>query len=161
MRSLRTILTAVLTGITSLGGASRAFAQDGSADAMAVVKRLFDGMRAGDSAVVRSVFHPKARLLSSSVQNGKPILAIEASPDNFVRAVGAPHTQVYDERIWNEKVMVDGPLASIWVDYAFYLGDKFSHCGIDHFLLGRDDQGRWSIVELADTRRTVGCKPSP
>ncbi len=37
---------------------------DAKPDVMAVVRRLFDGMRAGDSAMVRSVFHPQLRMLS-------------------------------------------------------------------------------------------------
>jgi hypothetical protein len=129
-------------------------AQDQKRDVMAVVQRLFDGMRAGDSAVVRSVFHPQVRMLTASTgPDGKPRLSVQTSADGFVRAVGTPHPQVWDEKIWNEKVELDGPLASVWVDYSFYAGPTRSHCGIDHFLLHRNEAGEWKIVELADTRR--------
>lgn len=126
---------------------------------VAVVKRLFDGMRAGDSAMVRSVFHPQARMVNvSRGSDGAVRMRVESAVDGFVKAVGTPHPVVWDERFWNEKVEVDGPLASVWVDYAFYAGDKFSHCGIDHFLMVRSDSGAWQILSLADTRRTEGCK---
>ncbi|MGQ0649042.1 MAG: nuclear transport factor 2 family protein [Gemmatimonadaceae bacterium] len=128
-------------------------AQDAKRDVLVVVARLFDGMRAGDSAIVRSVFHPQVRMLTSLMRGGKPVLTIETGADAFVKAVGTPHPQVWDERIWNEKVELDGSLASVWTNYAFYLGDKLSHCGIDHFLLARSDAGEWKIIELADTRR--------
>jgi hypothetical protein len=53
-------------------------------------------------------------------------------------------------------VHVDGPLAVVWTDYAFFAGQKFSHCGVDAFQLARTPAG-WRIVALADTRKTEGC----
>lgn len=131
-------------------------AQDANAQVLAVVKRLFDGMRAGDSAMVRSVFHKDVRLISAGTRDGKTNVRIEQSVDEFVKAVGSPHAEPWDERTSNEKVMIDGPVASVWTDYTFHLGTKLSHCGIDHFLL-LNEEGVWRIIELADTRRTTGC----
>lgn len=72
----------------------------------------------------------------------------------------APHDAVWDERIWDTQVRIDGNLASVWTKYAFYLGPQFSHCGIDHFLLFRRAEG-WKIIHLADTRRREGCEMPP
>ena len=135
-------------------GAARA--QDAKADVMAVVKRLFDGMRAGDSAMVRSVFHSNVRLITVGTRDGRTDVRIESSADDFAKAVGTPHAEQWDERISNEKVAIDGPLASVWTDYSFHLGGKFSHCGIDHFLLVKETDA-WKVIELADTRRKEGC----
>jgi hypothetical protein len=131
-------------------------AQDAQGEVLAVVKRLFDGMRAGDSAMVRSVFHKDIRMISVGTRDGKTNVRIEGSVDEFANAVGTKHAEVWDERTSNEKVMIDGPLASVWTDYTFHLGSKLSHCGIDHFLLLKED-GAWKIIELSDTRRTAGC----
>jgi hypothetical protein len=139
----------------------RGHAQSADPAVTAVVRRLFDGMRAGDSAVVRSVFHPSARMVSVSERGGQRRTNIEASIDGFVKAVGTPRPEPLDERIWNERVFIDGALASVWVDYALYIGPRFSHCGVDHFLMVRDDAGAWKIIELADTRRTEGCTQRP
>lgn len=133
-------------------------ASDDGKAVMAVVTRLFDGMRKGDSSIVRSVFDPRVRMITVSNRNGVRRTTIETSADNFAKAIGTPHTDVYDERIANARINVDGDLASVWVDYGFFLGNKFSHCGIDHFLLVRGDSGAWLIVELSDTRRTTGCE---
>lgn len=150
-----------LAGVTTLPRAARAQAMAEAKPAIiAVVQRLFDGMRAGDSAMVRSVFHPQVRMLSAGkAKEGNLRLNVETSADGFVKAVGTPHPQRWDERFSNERVEIDAPLASVWVDYTFHLGDKFSHCGIDHFLLVQGDDGKWSIISLADTRRTTGCTP--
>jgi hypothetical protein len=51
---------------------------------------------------------------------------------------------------------VDGNLAMVWAYYEFDTGDKFSHCGVDSFQLGRTDAG-WKILLLADSRRRPGC----
>lgn len=126
-----------------------------SSAVMAVVHRLFDGMRAHDSAMVRSVFSPGARLISTGVRNGAPVIQDEAA-DGFVSAVGKPSTDVWDERIHDPIVQVDGGLATVWVQYSFYLNDTFSHCGVDAFMLAKAGDG-WKIVSLGDTRRREGC----
>jgi len=147
-----------LAFLVMIPAAARAQAT-GTADraaVLAVVRRLFDGMRAGDSAVVRAQFHPRAILWSALVRNGVPEVRFD-SLSEFARAVGTPHPEVWDERISNEVVQLDGPVATVWVDYSFYLGSRFSHCGIDAFQLARSETG-WKIVSLADTRRRDGCK---
>jgi hypothetical protein len=133
-------------------------ASDDSRNVLAVVTRLFDGMRAGDSSIVRSVFDPRVRMITVSMRNGARRTTLENGADNFAKAVGTPHPDVWDERIANPRVQLDGDLASVWVDYAFFAGPKFSHCGVDHFLLTRNESGAWLILELADTRRTTGCE---
>jgi hypothetical protein len=126
---------------------------------LAVVQRLFDGMRAGDSAAVRSVFHPRALFAGALEQQGTAQVRFE-DPDEFIKAVGTPHEQVWDERTRNEVVHQDGTLAAVWMDYSFYVGDQFSHCGVDAFLLAREGVD-WKIVSLADTRRRQGCLDQP
>jgi 2-iminobutanoate/2-iminopropanoate deaminase len=135
--------------------AARAQAPDERAAVLRVVERLFDGMRTGDSAMVRSTFHPNAQLATAVVRQGNAIVEIDTL-ESFIRAVGTPHDQVWDERLSNTSVEVDGTLASVWTDYSFYLGDKFSHCGVDAFQLAKAG-GEWRIVALADTRRRQGC----
>lgn len=123
----------------------------------AVVVRMFDGMRTRDTVALRSVFGPNARLQAAMVrQDGTPLLD-EDSVDSFVRAVGEPSDVTWDERVDAWHVRIDGPLALVTVDYSFYAGPRFSHCGIDAFQLFRGPDG-WKIFQLADTRRRTGCR---
>ncbi len=124
---------------------------------MAAVEAMFDAMRAGDSAAMRAVLHPAATGASVSVREGVPTLTREASLDGFVQAVGTPHEEVWDERIWDAEVRVDGNLATAWMKYAFYMGDQFSHCGVDAFQLFKGEDG-WKVFHVADTRRREGCE---
>ena len=125
------------------------------AEVLAVMKRLFDAMRVGDSAAARAVFHPNAQLGSAVVRDGAPEVRLD-SPATFLKAIGTPHTEVWDERTSGEIVHVDGPLAVLWTRYAFYAGSKFSHCGVNAFQMARTAAG-WRIVSLIDTRQRTGC----
>jgi hypothetical protein len=130
------------------------------AEALGVVKKLFDAMRAGDSAAVRAVFHPQAQLSSALIgRDGAPQVRID-SLSSFLKAVGTPHAEVWDERTSGEVVHLDGPLAVVWTRYAFYAGTKFSHCGVDAFQIARTSAG-WRIVSLIDTRQRTGCPEQP
>lgn len=147
---------AIAVGLGALP--ARALAQaDEEAAVMAVVEAMFDAMRAGDSTAFRAVLHPSATGASAFVREGQPTLARETSLEGFVQAVGAPHDQVWDERIWDAEVRIDGLLATVWTPYAFYLGDELSHCGLDAFQLFKGDDG-WKVFHIADTRRREGCE---
>jgi ketosteroid isomerase-like protein len=128
-------------------------------EVLAVVRQFFDGMRAKDTAAIRALTHPSARLLGAG-PNREGTLRVEETPmDRFLQIVGsAPGT--LDEKIWDPEVRVDGDLATVWTQYAFYYDGNFSHCGVDAFQLARTADG-WKVVQIADTRRTAGCPTPP
>ena len=129
-----------------------AYAQPDEAEVRAVIDRLFDGMRAGDSTMVRSVLHEEALMARAGSQG------LRIGPtDGFVRAVGTPHDEVWDERIWDVHISIDGRLASAWMEFAFFLGDMLSHCGVNSMQLYQTDEG-WKIIYLADTNRPPTCE---
>jgi hypothetical protein len=121
----------------------------------AVVRGIFDAMRAGDSARIRAAFHPNAQLATSAMRQGAPVVQFD-SVGAFVHAVGTPHEEVWDERLRSETVRLDAGLASVWTEYSFYAGQRFSHCGVNSFHLVRTAEG-WKILSLVDTRRRQGC----
>lgn len=135
-----------------------AYAAD-SAAIREVVSRLFDGMRTRDTASMRTLFHDSVAMRSVSYRQGKPVVESDGLGDWFKGVAGAPPDKVLDERLGPAEIRVDGNLASVWAYYEFYLSDKFSHCGVDSFQLGRTDAG-WKIILLADSRRRQGCSQS-
>lgn len=127
-------------------------------DVRSTLDELFDGMRAGDSAAVRAVFHEEARLMTAlGPSDTSTVQATEV--DRFVEAVGQPRDEEWDERIWDVEIRIDGPLASAWVPYAFYVGSERSHCGVNAVQLVRHKSG-WKILQLTDTRRQT-CDVPP
>jgi hypothetical protein len=123
---------------------------------MESVNKVFAGMAAGDSALVSSVFTRDAMLVTVTSSDGKPGLRTEGI-QKFLNAIGSPHEQTWNEPIWDAKINVDGNLAHVWTKYAFYLGNQFSHCGVDSFSLIKGDDGKYRIFHLIDTRQKEGC----
>ncbi len=118
----------------------------------ATIERLFEGMRKGDSTLVRSTFYKNARLQTALTdKTGKPILH-DDSIDAFVKAVGTPHTEQWDERLQSYEIRIDDNLATVWTPYEFYIDQKFSHKGVNAFQLFRSEVG-WKIIHITDTRR--------
>lgn len=131
-------------------------AAEQNAEVMATVDALFEAMAAKDTAALAAVFHPDARLASTAIRDGRPV--VSGSPiEEFVRAVGSA-TADLDERLGPADVKVDGPLATVWTPYAFFADGDFSHCGVNAFQLVRTDRG-WKILQITDTRRRDGCPP--
>ena len=122
----------------------------------ATVLKMFAGMRAGDSALVRSVLAPGTRLVSVSTGPDGDVKTTETPLSKFLASIGTPHPEVWDERISGGKAEVEGDLGTYWCQYAFYVGNKFSHCGVDAFQLIRTKKG-WQIFQIADTRRKENC----
>lgn len=121
------------------------------------VLTLFDGMRASDADIIKKVFVEAPDMYTvAKNKEGKTILR-KGDFENFLKSVGTPHEKMYDEPIWNTEVKIDGDLAYVWTDYAFYLGKDFSHCGVDAFSLVKQDN-QWKIFHLTDTRRKDDCK---
>nr|WP_276904386.1 nuclear transport factor 2 family protein [Pedobacter kyonggii] len=138
--------------------ATNTFAQSDEESAIKkTINNLFTGMKDGDSTLTRTAFAPAAIMQTIVNKEGKVNIRKE-SVNDFIKFIGTPHQEKYDERIVFTKILIDGPLASVWTDYKFYLGEKFSHCGVNSFQLVKGDQG-WQIVYIIDTRRKEGCNP--
>lgn len=119
------------------------------------IQQLFEGMRTGDTLLIDDIFAPHAQLLTVIEKEGEVSLQ-EVSLDRFRAAVASPHEEVWDERIKSYEIKIDDRLASAWTPYEFYLGKKFSHCGVNAFQLYKNEDG-WKILVITDTRRLQDC----
>lgn len=120
------------------------------------ITAFFDGMRRADSTAVRRTLASGAVFHVINSRSGQTRLQPE-NPSDFVKAVGTPHQEVWDERISFDKILIDANLASVWTPYEFYLDSKFSHCGYNSFQLVKLTEG-WHIAHVIDTRRKEQCK---
>lgn len=132
------------------------FAAD-SAAVHQVVTNVFTGMRTRDTTLMRGQFHPSATMRSAAWdRTARAVIEEDGVNDWLTGVAGAPAALVLDERLGPPVIHVDGNLATLWVYYEFWAGDRFSHCGADVFTLGRTAEG-WKIVFVADSRRRTGC----
>ena len=152
MRVRLVLSLALLLALTAFTlGTTPVAAQSPEDEVRAVIDKLFDGMRAGDSTMVSSTFY-KGALMGRAMDEGYGARPVTG----FINMVGTPHDEVWDERIWDVKIMVDQRLASAWMEYAFYLGKNLHHCGVNSMQFYKTDEG-WKITYLADTNRGTNC----
>jgi hypothetical protein len=117
----------------------------------AVVEKFFEGFNAKDTTAMRShLFGDFTLFTSVTNQQGQPVARAEKGAD-FMKAIGGAPVKLL-EKIFEPVVLVEDGLANVWVRYEFYADDKYSHCGIDSFLLVKTVNG-WKIAQIADTRR--------
>lgn len=133
-----------------------AAAQNAEDAVKAPIQALFDGMRKGDTTLVSSAFAPNAIMQTISKTKDGSTTVRTTELKNFISFVAQRHAEAPDERISFESIKIDGDLAIAWTPYKFYLGDKFSHCGVNSFQLVRLN-GAWKIQYIIDTRRKEGC----
>lgn len=131
-------------------------AQNDEQDIKKAIMTMFDGMRAGDSAMVHSVFAEEVAFQRVQETRDGKVRLISSDFNNFLKAVGTPHDKVWDERIEFGPILIDGKMASVWTPFKFYLGDQFSHCGVNSFRLYKTEAG-WKIFHLVDTNRRDNC----
>ena len=118
---------------------------------------LFRAMELGDSSLARNCF--ASQVTTATVSRDKAnatVIRHEDSVAGFMKAIGTPHRETWYEEIWDLEIRIDGDFAQAWCDYAFYVDNNFSHCGVDAFHLVREN-GAWKIFHLADTRRKTPC----
>ncbi|HEY4305044.1 MAG TPA: nuclear transport factor 2 family protein [Gemmatimonadaceae bacterium] len=156
IRALR--IAHLLVGATLLLAASTmtARAQSDTAAVLATANNVFKAMHDRDTVLLKSVFDTSARLVGVS-RRGTPAVTT-MTPMRFGAAImGAKAGDVWNEKMINPEVRIDGNIAQVWGDYTFHINNTFSHCGIDAFMLVKVGD-TWKITQLADTERKDGCK---
>jgi hypothetical protein len=128
------------------------------ADARGVIDTFFEGFHKGDTLIMKSVMAENLPTQTVfTTKDGKNMIQDGVGAD-FLKAIGSrPADQVWDERLLDYKVQIDGNLAHVWTPYEFWYNGQFSHCGANAFTLAKFDDG-WKIVHLIDSRRRSSCK---
>ncbi|MEZ4794846.1 MAG: nuclear transport factor 2 family protein [Flavobacteriaceae bacterium] len=126
-------------------------------DAKQIIDTFFEGFHDGDTLKMKSVMVdnlPSQTVFTS--KEGVPKI-IEGDMSEFLKAIAVrPADQVWEERLLEYQVQIDGNLAHVWTPYEFWLNGGFSHCGANAFTLAKTEAG-WKIVHLIDSRRREGC----
>ncbi|HSJ09022.1 MAG TPA: nuclear transport factor 2 family protein [Longimicrobiales bacterium] len=154
---MRRILLSVLAVIAITLAAAPSDARAQASDEQAVrdvVKKLFDGMRAADTVMMKSTLAPQVQMFGIG-QDGA--ITVEGAGNWLANIAQIPAGTVVDEVLHDVEVRIDGPLAIVWTYYDLFVGPTFRHCGYDAFTLLKTG-GEWKIVAVADTRRREGCR---
>ena len=144
----------VLVFLTIVGLTFSMFGQTVEEDVMKPINLLFDGMAKADTSIIRKAFARNVVMKVVSIKRTK-----EEKLEDFLVQIANKKNGSADwiEKLYNTEIRIDGNLAHVWTEYSFFVGEEFSHCGVDSFALIKLD-GSWKIVYLMDTRRKEGCK---
>lgn len=156
---LALLATALLAGLIVAPVPARAqtAAPDSSAQAVAeTAQRFFDAMAARDTTALLDVLHPDAVLVAIGPDGTAQVQ--DGDIREWVRSVGQGGGPWRERFLEKPRVEVDGSLATVWARYDFYLGDQFSHCGMDAFQLVRAGDS-WRLLVVTFTVEMVGCEP--
>jgi hypothetical protein len=131
-------------------------AQSDRVQVQAVIEQLFDGMRAKNTEMIAASFSSEA-IMQTIAPTESGFQVSNGSVSDFIKRIGeTPAETNLDERILEYEIKIDGPMATAWTPYEFYVNGNFSHCGVNSFQLVKLVEG-WKIVYIIDTRRKEPC----
>lgn len=147
MRKIITITILTLTICLNI------FAQtDDQKSAIAVIDRLWEGMRLKNAEMIKSVFTAEGQLVAiDKPRDGKGLSKTRVfSAEAFAKNISEAKAPEFLEKMPAPDVKIYGDLAIVTGRYTFYVGDKFSHCGTNTFNLIRTETA-WKVVNGAST----------
>lgn len=146
------LLFILITGITS-----SLYAQSSAeAEVQATIETLFEGMLEANGDKIAGTFQPDA-IMQTIVKNEEgEVMVRNGNLEAFVNSIGSAEPGRLNEKIGGYEIKIDGELASAWTPYEFYVGEDFSHCGVNSFQLMKTEDG-WKIFHIVDTRRQDNC----
>ena len=121
---------------------------------IAAAERALTAITNEDTLLLRNSMTENATFYAVAGDNGVSFSTVDQMNARFVSGPD------FLERMWDPQVSISGRLAMVWTPYDFYLGQEFSHCGIDVFHLA-DIDGDWKVMSISFTRETENCPPSP
>ena len=124
----------------------------------ATVIEFFEAFHKQDTVALKAMVTDNIILQSvSKNKEGKTVLR-QDDFNKFIKSIASiPKDNTFEEKLLDFSIQVDGNMANAWTPYEFWYNGNFSHCGVNSFQLINED-GKWKIIYLVDTRRREGCK---
>jgi hypothetical protein len=122
-------------------------------DTIAAVQRVFDGMKAHDAGMIRSIMLPDARLYAIRDTGA----TVSTAAADFATQIAANKSELLERFTARPQALIRGRMAQVWGEYEFLRDGKFNHCGVDSVSLLKTADG-WKIAAIVYTSETTGCK---
>lgn len=125
--------------------------------AIAVADSVLAALSSGDNATLARLTLDSAVVGGVGVRDGVERVSLRTW-GLYINRTG-PST--FTERGFDATARVQDRVAQVWMPYDLYLGDKWSHCGVDVFLLMKRE-GRWRVAALTYTiEQPPACRKHP
>jgi hypothetical protein len=124
-----------------------------------IINVFFEGLNKGDTGIMKKSIAEGMSLQTIAVnRKGEAAIRNETVAEFFTQvAVRPPEIKSMEEKITFGTILIDGPMASVWTPYNFFVNGQLYHCGVNSFQLVKTVQG-WRIAHIIDTRRRKGCE---
>jgi uncharacterized protein YacL (UPF0231 family) len=116
-----------------------------------VIGKFFEGMVKGDSVLVHSTLNSQCVLKSVIRKKEGTTVVVDEPVKEFLNFVGSPPKSKFEEQLLSYDIKLDGDMAMVWTPYKFYMDEKLSHCGVNVFMMVKNNT--WTILSITDTRR--------
>ena len=119
---------------------------------------FFEALHKQDTTTMRSMVNGNIKMHSMTINNNGETNLKERDFLQFTTSIASiPKDRVFEEKLLDFDIKVDGPMASVWTPYEFWYEEKLIHCGVNSFQLIKEEDS-WKIMYLVDTRRQENCK---
>jgi hypothetical protein len=158
MRSVIWSFVIVVSGLCALTRAAPAQSPDAEAKAViAVADTVLTALSNADGPTLARLTLDTSVVGGVSVRNGVERIALR----RWVQFIGRTGPSDFTERGFDATARVQDRVAQVWMPYDLYVGDKWSHCGVDAFTLLRSE-GRWRVASLIYTiEQPPACRKHP
>ena len=148
----------VVVGLASFGPLARAQTIDTSSSAViAVADSVLTALSRGDNATLARLTLDSSVVGGVGLRDGVERLSLRTW-GLYISRTG-PST--FTERGFAATARVQDRVAQVWMPYDLYVGDKWSHCGVDTFTLMKSE-GRWRVAALIYTiEQPPACRQHP
>lgn len=148
----------VVLGLSSI--VTSAKAQDVDAEgrvAIAVADSVLAALSSADGPTLARLTLDSSVVGGSGVRNG-----VERSwLRRWGQYINRTGPSDFTERGFDATVRVQDRVAQVWMPYDLYVGDTWSHCGVDAFTLMKSE-GRWRVASLVYTiEQPPACRKHP
>ena len=155
-RTLRLFVVMVAVAILAPRAHAQSVAADSSA-VLAVADSILLALSSGDGKMLGRLTLDSAVVGGSGLRNGVERLSLRSWRIYVNRAGPSDFT----ERGFDATARVQDRVAYVWMPYDLYIGDKWSHCGVDVFTLMKSE-GRWRVAALIfSIEQPPACRPHP
>lgn len=116
---------------------------------------FFEGFHNNDSIKMKSVCDKKISFHSIH-ENSKMNMLVDFNKSEFFKMIAGSNKMIFEEKILDYNVQIDGAIAQVWMPYEFYIDGKLSHSGVNVFTLFYENIPQnigWKIVHIINTRR--------
>lgn len=157
MHNLNRSFILILT-LACFAPAARAQTNDADNKAViAVADSVLVALSTGDSKTLVRLTLDSAVVGGAGLRNGVESLALRTW-GLYINRTGA---STFTERGFGATARVQDRVAQVWMPYDLYLGDKWSHCGVDTFTLMKRE-GHWRVAALIYTiEQPPACQKHP